>query len=323
MHIVQDLPSGQRCAPGAPPERAKSLLSSVAQKNGNGSSHYGPVSKAATSGANVKSAVVTSRASRTNLQGPHANRMMSIQMHPTGSLTDRYDDQTSVEEADSSKFSLVEGWEDTIHDADEDDEKRFENISSSSETAYPSSNEGSEHRHPLLKSSADDQGDEDPFERFRKWHARTSFPRDMLEAGNINRDWMNAFSEDLSAQTGPHGEDYCAREEKKQSDQVQVMASRDESLSSVIAWDPSKLPNEWQIRGRIIEAYNLPRANDDTSGSYVCCISLIQDLKGVAYQHYLCLDHSRVLGAKSSVDAQHQGHPCTLLMIMVMATPAH
>ena len=139
----------------------------------------------------------------------------------------------------------------------------------------------------------------------------------------MNRDRMNAFREDFSAQRGLNGEHGGEREEEKQSHLIQVMASRDESLPSVIAWDPSKLPNEWQIRGRIIEAYNLPRANDDTSGSYVCCISLIQDLKGVAYQHYLCLDHSRVLGAKSSVDAQHQGHPCTLLMIMVMATPAH
>lgn len=298
MHTVRHLPSGQRSAPGAPPESVKGSLSSPAQKNTNGASHYGQASKPAEPGTNyVKLTGVTSRGFRTNLQGPHANRMMSIQMHPTGSLTDEYDDQTSVEEVDSSKFSLVEGWEDTI--------QNIENASSSSETAYLSSNEGSEHKQSMRKSSADDQGEEDPFERFRKWHARTSSPRYFLAAGNMNRDWVHAFGDDLG---------------KKESDTVQVMASRDESLTSVTAWDPTKLPNEWQIRGRIIEAYNLPRMHDDTPGSYVCCISLIQDLKGVAYQHYLCLDHSRVLGAHSSEDSRQRGVLYVPMVALSMAT---
>lgn len=300
MHTVRHLPSGQRSAPGALPESVKGSLSSLAQKNTNGASDYGQASKPAEPGTNhTKLTGVTSRGSRTNLQGPDANHMMSIQMHPTGSLTDGYDDQTSVEEVDSSKFSLVEGWEDTI--------QNIENASSSSDTAYLSSNEGSEHKQSLSlrKSSADDQGEEDPFERFRKWHARTSFPRYFLAAGNMNRDWVHAFGDDLGI---------------KKSDTVQVRASRDESLTSVIAWDPTKLPNEWQITGRIIEAYNLPRMHDDTPGSYVCCISLIQDLKGVAYQHYLCLDHSRVLGAHSSEDSKQIGVLYIPMVAVAMAT---
>jgi len=107
---------------------------------------------------------------------------------------------------------------------------------------------------------------------------------------------------------------------KNESDTVQVRASRDESLTSVSAWDPTKLPIEWQIRGRIIEAYNLPRMHDDTPGSYVCCISLIQDLKGVAYQHYMCLDHSRVLDAHSSEDSKHRGDLYMPMVAVSMAT---
>ena len=212
--------------------------------------------------------------------------------HPAGELASEYDEQTSVEEADSSKLSFVGGWEDSTQflDEDEDEDKKIENVSSSSETASLSdnlSNDGSERGKGMqcsIKSSVDDQGDEDPFERFRKWHARTSFPRDLVSGGNQSDDREHSLPGDGTRKRPP--------------ELMKLKARGQESLPSVMAWNPNMLPSEWLICGRVIEASNLPKPSNNQAGSYICCISLIQDLKGLAYQRYLFLDHQRVLHSR-------------------------
>ena len=203
-----------------------------------------------------------------------ASRIVSKpNLGPTGDLSGDYDDPTSgedtdssVEDVDSSKLSLFEGWDAKLslfegwdESIQADDDKKLENISSSSGTCSLSdmvSLYGSEQvpaKQPaalLPKNSA--AGQDDPFERFRKWHARTSSPRGLIGRGNLE--------------------------------------SENQALPPVISWNPNTLPSEWLIRGRIIEAFNLPKTENNAAGSYICCFSLIQDLKGVAHNRYLSLD---------------------------------
>jgi hypothetical protein len=205
----------------------------------------------------------------------------------SGALSREYDEQTSVEEVNSTKLSLVEGWDDSTQYLDDDESRRLENVSSSSETGS-FSDEGSEQFRDdvqtlsLPKSNGDDRGEEDPFERFRKWHARTSLPRDLVGAHDMGGD-----GEDASDDQTTH---HLTTSEMSRSGQ-----SGHDSLPSVVVWNPNMIPSEWLIRGRVIEAFNLPRMSNDAAGCYVCCLSLIQDLKGVAYQRYLFLDHQKGL----------------------------
>ena len=201
------------------------------------------------------------------------------------------DEHLRIDE-DSSKFSVIETLEDSSTFLDQD--RRLENISSSSDTdSFSSHNmslDGSEgmqaqaHQMPnrgLPMASGVQQGNEDPFERFRKWHARTSFPRDLFlhERGDqVGDDGDGSLTTGLSPGLPRQG---CS----------QARVSSACSMESALSWDPNLIPSEWQIKGRIIEAFNLPRLQNREVGTFVCCISLIQDLRGVAYQRYLHLDH--------------------------------
>ena len=179
---------------------------------------------------------------------------------------------------DSSKFSLIEGLEDSSFYPGHQN-RRLENISSSSESDTSSQNmslDNSERMESQIPSDdlmkmKGEKGDEDPFERFRQWHARTSNPRDLLLEGRPR--WS------------------------------QTSSSVDSLPQAPLSWDPNILPSEWLIRGRVIEAFNLPRMKDDEAASFACCISLIQDLRGVAYQRYLNLDHLKGITAGHRIDS--------------------
>ena len=188
---------------------------------------------------------------------------------------------------DSSKFSLTEGLEDSsLYPGDQN--RRLENISSSSESDTSSQNMSFEDSERMQSHVPSDglvktKSDEDPFERFRQWHARTSFPRDLVPGQLEGRPrWSQTSS---SVDSLPH---------------------------VPLSWDSNILPSEWLIRGRVIEAFNLPRIKDEEAGSFVCCISLIQDLRGVAYQRYLNLDHLKGLAAGHRIDSPESiiGKPC-------------